>query len=71
MKQEMCKKQDIDVPNLICGYPLPCPYHTVNIDLSVKPVPTITYPVTVVNDISPKDYKEIKEIAKIINELGE
>ena len=65
MKQ-VCKKQDVDVPSLICGSPLPCLYHTVRIDLSNKPIPTITYPVTVVNDISPKDHKKLKEIAKII-----
>lgn len=24
-----CKKPDRDVPALVCGYPLPCPHHTV------------------------------------------
>ena len=23
-----CTKPDRDVPAIICGYPLPCPYHT-------------------------------------------
>jgi hypothetical protein len=24
-----CKQPDRDEPRLVCGYPLPCPYHTV------------------------------------------
>ena len=29
-----CDKPDRDVPKLKCGYPLPCPFHTVVIDLA-------------------------------------
>lgn len=29
---KFCQKPDRDVPKLICGYPLPCPYHTVTIE---------------------------------------
>lgn len=32
-----CKQPDHDVPSLICGAPLPCPYHTAVIDMSVDP----------------------------------
>lgn len=28
-----CNKPDRDEPKLVCGYPIPCPYHTVVIDL--------------------------------------
>lgn len=28
-----CSKPDRDVPKLVCGYPIPCPYHTVMIEL--------------------------------------
>lgn len=28
-----CNKPDRDVPKLICGYPLPCPYHTIMLDV--------------------------------------
>ena len=41
-----CKHPDRDVPKLVCGYPLPCPYHTVLINADAKPVPTLTIPVT-------------------------
>lgn len=27
-----CRHPDRDVPKLVCGYPLPCPWHTVVID---------------------------------------
>lgn len=28
-----CTGSDRDVPGLVCGYPLPCPYHTYVVDL--------------------------------------
>jgi len=28
-KRLTCQQPDRDCPNLICGYPLPCPHHTV------------------------------------------
>jgi hypothetical protein len=40
-----CRHPDRDCPKLICGYPLPCPYHTVTLDLGADP-PTVTIPVT-------------------------
>jgi len=40
-----CKHPDHDCPKLLCGYPLPCPWHTVTIDANVTP-PTVTIPVT-------------------------
>jgi len=30
---------------MMCGYPLPCPWHTASIDLGANP-PTVTIPVT-------------------------
>lgn len=41
-----CRHPDRDVPKLLCGYPLPCPYHTAVIDLTADPVPTVTIPLT-------------------------
>lgn len=32
-----CKAPDRHVPKLICGYPLPCPWHTAIIDVSDDP----------------------------------
>lgn len=40
-----CPRGDRDVPGIVCGYPLPCPYHTVTIDLEPTP-PTVAVPVT-------------------------
>jgi hypothetical protein len=34
-----CKQPDRDVPGIVCGHPLPCPYHTAVIDMTGdKPV---------------------------------
>lgn len=32
---KFCQHPDRDVPALKCGYPFPCPYHTVEIDASI------------------------------------
>jgi len=40
-----CRQPDRDCPKLLCGHPLPCPWHTAVIDTTVHP-PTITIPVT-------------------------
>lgn len=32
----ICQKLDRDVPKLICGYPLPCPHHTVMVEIPTK-----------------------------------
>ncbi len=39
-----CTKPDRDVPKMKCGYPLPCPFHTVIIDASKEAV-TVTIPI--------------------------
>ena len=36
-----CNRPDRDVPTTVCGYPLPCPHHTVTIDLASR---TVTSP---------------------------
>ena len=40
-----CRHPDRDCPKLLCGHPLPCPWHTATIDLTHEP-PTITIPIT-------------------------
>lgn len=62
-----CKKPDREFPGLICGYPLPCPWHTVIVDLDSDP-PTITIPATVSKDIDPVALRRLKEIANILKE---
>ena len=63
-----CKQLDRDVPSLLCGYSLPCPYHTVIIDTSAKPVPTVTIPVTMPKAVNPKILGKLKRIAVILDE---
>lgn len=40
-----CRHPDRDQPKMLCGYPLPCPWHTVTLDLGANP-PTMTIPLT-------------------------
>jgi hypothetical protein len=39
-----CRHPDRDQPKMMCGYPLPCPYHTAVIRDGDPP--TVTIPVT-------------------------
>lgn len=34
-----CKQPDRDVPALVCGYPIPCPHHTIVIEDGTVTVP--------------------------------
>ena len=38
-----CKQPDRDVPRMMCGYPLPCPHHTLIADVAKQ---TVTVPLT-------------------------
>jgi len=61
----ICKRPDRDVPELLCGYPLPCPHHTILIDTKPTP-PTITIPATITKQINLKSLRRLKKIANII-----
>lgn len=58
---QWCDKPDRDNPKIKCGYPKPCPHHTVVIDKN-----TITYPVSL--DVKAKNRKRISELAKALRE---
>lgn len=45
MNNLTCKHPDRDCPKLLCGYPLPCPYHTAILHGDKQP-PTIEIPIT-------------------------
>lgn len=40
-----CRHPDRDTPKLMCGYPLPCPWHTAIIHADRDPV-TVEIPIT-------------------------
>ena len=62
-----CQKPDRDVPELVCGYPIPCPWHTVIIDTTGEPA-TITIPATVSEAANPILLKKLKAIANVLTE---
>lgn len=59
-----CRHPDRHCPKMLCGYPLPCPHHTVVVDMGAKP-PTATFPLTS-HAIRHKD-----KIAKVMDALEE
>lgn len=60
-----CKRPDHDTPELTCGWPLPCPWHTVTIDTTLDP-PVINIPVTHPKAVRPPMLALLKEIANSI-----
>lgn len=54
MKSLTCKQPDRDCPKLLCGHPLPCPYHTVLLHLGKKP-PTVEIPTTATEALVNRD----------------
>ena len=66
-ERRTCNKPDRDVPSIVCGYPLPCPYHTVTVHADKNP-PTVEVPATIPKAADPRILNKIKRIAKIIAE---
>lgn len=58
-----CQKPDRDVPETICGYPLPCPWHTVTIHADKSP-PTVEVPATVAPLMDREKLARLKQIAR-------
>lgn len=59
-----CKHPDRDVPGLVCGHPMPCPYHTIIVDVESK---QITIPEAMQKKVKPKTIRRLKRIAKTID----
>jgi len=65
MKKHLtCRHPDRDSPKLLCGYPLPCPHHTVKIHIGKNP-PTVEIPIT---SDAIKYRERLADIASIIKQ---
>lgn len=62
-KRLTCRHPDRDCPKLMCGYPLPCPYHTATIDMTTRP-PSLIIPITA--DAAFQARSRLAEIAEAI-----
>jgi hypothetical protein len=59
-----CRHPDRDEPRIMCGYPLPCPWHTAVIHADKDPV-TVEIPVTSDAMMSPAR-ERIGEVARAV-----
>ena len=57
-----CQHSDRDFKNMKCGYPLPCPYHTVIIDTTRDEV-KIKVPQN--KSIDSKVYRRLRKIGRV------
>ena len=55
----MCQQPDRDEPRMVCGYPLPCPWHTAVVDATKAP-PTVTVPAS-----NPKAMVAVPRLAQV------
>ena len=62
-KDLTCNSPDWQGSGLVCGYPLPCPYHTAIIDVSGD-IPELRIPITAKNALKGKHHLE--DIAAIL-----
>jgi hypothetical protein len=62
-----CDKPDRDSPKMKCGYPLPCPFHTVIIDATKEP-PTVTTPVTA--QLTPRARRRVIDVARVFGDIS-
>ena len=67
MERTHCNKPDRDVPAIVCGYSLPCPYHTAIIHADKNP-PTVEIPVTFPELARPKNLNALKKIAQALED---
>ena len=61
----MCLRPDRDVPGIICGYPLPCPHHTVTIDTTSDP-PELRVPISAAPVISRDSLEHLKCVGRTL-----
>lgn len=60
----MCTKPDRDEPRMVCGYPVPCPHHTVILSTaSEKHDPNPTIMVSATKPLSKKTERLLHEVA--------
>lgn len=60
-----CRQPDRHVSKLLCGYPLPCPWHTVVLDMKKDP-PVMEVPVTA--DAAIIKLERLAEIAEALKD---
>ena len=63
IEHSTCQHPDHDCPGLKCGYPLPCPYHTIIVDTTREPT-QVTTPITSVQRIPHRILDAIEEIKR-------
>lgn len=59
-----CNQPDRHEPRMKCGYPLPCLWHTITLDISSEPN-RIIVPITSASGV--KNIKKLKKIAKALS----
>ncbi len=62
-----CRHPDRDMPKLLCGHPIPCPYHTAVIDLADNP-PSIKIPIT--SEVAWNNRSKLSQIAQVLENKG-
>lgn len=62
-----CNKPDRDVPGIVCGHSLPCPYHTVVLDKNEHGLPQVRIPATGIPHVSRDAIERLKDISRVLH----
>ncbi|HEX9640575.1 MAG TPA: hypothetical protein VGB13_04605 [Candidatus Krumholzibacteria bacterium] len=62
-RQPTCQQPDRDAPRMVCGYPLPCPHHTVVMETGKLTIPHRSPAAT-----SPVVRKRVKAVHRALTE---
>lgn len=60
-----CQQPDHDCPGLICGHPLPCPWHTIVFDTEGK---RVEVPEDIAYKIKTGTLKKVIQVAKALSD---
>jgi hypothetical protein len=65
MDRLTCEQPDRDCPKLMCGHPLPCPWHTAVLHIDKTP-PTVEIPSTAKGALQSR--RKLAEVAEVLGE---
>ena len=60
-----CERPDRDALKLVCGYPLPCPWHTAVIDV-IAETATVTVPTTA--HVTAQGHRRLCDLARALGD---
>ena len=62
---EFCRRPDCEFPDMVCGQTLPCPWHTVVVDIAAAP-PVVIIPVPRLSRMGRHELTQLRDLAETV-----